>query len=269
MKKASGNEFPFYIENKLQDRLKKLSKRLDKRDIWVIIGGREGSGKTNAATYLMYWFHCMTGRNFTINNFYYDANGLKEFLQSTYNEMGNWDEAAMGGLSNQWFEREQLYLVQVGITCRIRHHIVIMCVPDFEKLKDYFINRANLLITMYVKNGELGWYKAYSPKRFKRLYKKLKKGSKEYIPKNFGGYCPEVFTKLFNEKEIKTYDKRKNEMIANIGKNPSKIITTETKELKDLKFKLYKLKFPINTKEEFADKLGLNRDTIRRWQKYT
>jgi len=263
-------EFPFYIEKRLDKILNIMLHKLDKRDVWILIDGREGDGKTNLASYLMYWFSCHTKRKFSINNFYYDANSLREFAQTNYNEIINWDEAAIGGLSSQYFERSQLYLIQVGMTCRIRHHIIIMCIPEFQKLKDYFISRANCLIRVYVKNEKYGRYHVYSRKKLKMLYETYKRSRRlRYFKyRSFGGYCPEVFSKLFTEEQIKIYDRRKNEMITNIGKNPRTEMTKEKEEIKKLKYSLSMLKFPINTKQEFADKLGLDQSTIFLWKKF-
>ena len=57
-------------------------------------------------------------------------------------------------------------------------------------------------------------------------------------------------------------------MITNIGKNTRTEMTKEKEEIKKLKYSLSMLKFPINTKQEFADKLGLDQSTIFLWKKF-
>ena len=262
----SYKEFPFGIEKRLAHKLNLMVERLDKQDVWIIIDGDEGAGKTNAATYLMYWFACKTGRPFTINNYFYDATQLREFAQSSEKQIMNWDEAAIGGLSTEWWNKSQRELMQFAMTGRVKHHVIILCIPKFSKLAEYLIkDRSIALISVYLrKNRQYGRFFYFTKKKKDYMWDDWKRSHqrKYWKYKAFGGTIPEVFSKLFTEEEMKVYDKRKLDMIKNIGK---KVPRADREELKEFKRLIAKVKFPIRTQEEYAKQIGVDSRNIRKW----
>lgn len=129
-------EFPFRIDEKLKHKLDLLIKQLEKKDVWILVTGDEGSGKTSTAAYLLYYFHCMTGRDFKIENFYFDSEKLFNYAKANKEQLLNWDEAALGGLSSEWWSQAQINLIKLAITGRKKHHVFILCIPRFDKLKE-------------------------------------------------------------------------------------------------------------------------------------
>jgi len=84
--------------------------------------------------------------------------------------------------------------------------------------------------------------------------------------KSFWGSFGEYFKVIFDDKENKEYDRKKDAAILSIG-NDKLVVTKEQKDLKNLKVKISKLKFPIKTKEDFADQLEITQRTILNWKK--
>ena len=264
-----GEFIPIGIDKRLENILLNFVGRLDKKDIWILISGKEGAGKSNMLAYLLKFFAVHTGRKLDVNNLYFDADALREYAQSHDNALLGWDEASIGGLSSQWLNKSQIYLMQFGMTGRIKHHIIIMCIPNFEKLKDYFIGRANMMINVYTIGDRYGRYRVYDPNRLALLYQewRVKKRLRLDKWKNFNGYCPEVFTKIFSEEEQKIYEKNKLNTISNIGKvKVNKEADESDREIKQLKYKIGSLKFPIQTQQEFAEYLNITPRAIQKWR---
>ena len=120
---------------KLKHKLDLLIKTLDKRDVWILLDGDEGSGKTNMAVYLLYYFHCRTGRDFTLDRFLLWQRWNVQLGKDNSNGLICWDEAALGGLSTEWASRSQINLIKFAMTGRKKHHVFILNVPRFNKLK--------------------------------------------------------------------------------------------------------------------------------------
>ena len=131
-------DFKWYLHPRLRKKLDLMIARLEKKDAWILIDGDEGSGKSTMASFVMEYISCQTGRTFTEDNFYFDAEQLLSAGLSSANKLLNWDEAALGGLSTQWWNKQQQDLKQFGMTGRMMHHFVTMCVPKFHELGKYF-----------------------------------------------------------------------------------------------------------------------------------
>lgn len=268
MMKMNYKEFNFYLPHRLKAKLDLMINRLDKSDAWLMIDGDEGTGKTNMATYLAYYIHCNTGREFTIKNFFFDARKLLSFAQSTEKQIIVYDEAVLGALSTEWYDEAQRNLIKLAMTGRKLHHFVILCIPKFYKLNEYLrLERTLGLINMYMKKEQFGYYK-YIKKRQKEWLNDLwkRKHRANYTKcMNFGGYVPEVFTKLFNEEDAKYYEAMKDEAISSIGKKPKKEVNEDKEEARALKKKIGRLKFPILNMTELARKMEIPERTIFNW----
>jgi len=262
-------EFPFHIDAKLEYKLELLTKQLRIKDVWILVDGDEGSGKTNMLSYLLYYFHCATGREFTIERLYFDSEAMFEWAKSNSNGLIGWDEACLGGLSIEWWNRSQINLLKFAMMGRKKHHVFVLCIPRFDKLKeDLRIDRTHALIHMNCgrKNDKYGHY-MYITRRGKKELNRLwklkhircyERAMRKYG--GFGGWIPYVFPKLYDED---TYEKKKDEAISSIGKR--KIDETK-QQFREFKSKLTNIKFPVQTKKEFARLLGLSYNTFKDWR---
>lgn len=263
--KRTMKEFNFYLEPKLEERLNRMVERLETQDVWIIIDGDEGTGKTNLATYLMYWFHCKINRPFAIENYHYDAEDLIRSLQNGSNLMANWDEGALGGLSKQWYTQAQISLVQFAMTGRVLHHIIIICIPHFEEFDRYIARQRSVcLLHAWKKNKSDYRFMYVNEKRKKLLYDALKKRNKAIYYNmfmDFGGFVPNVFDKVFTTEQQRFYDERKKNCISKIA--PLKKDKKE-EELNNLKYTFASLK--QLTDMEKAKLVGITEEAIRKWR---
>lgn len=218
-------EFPYKIDPRLKKKLDLLIKTLDKKDVWILIDGDEGSGKTNTAIYLMYYFHCATGRNFTLDRLYFDSDDMFEWVKNHEKGIICWDEMALGGLSTEWATKSQRNLIKFAMTGRKKHHIFVMCVPRFDKIKeDLRKDRIHALIHMDLgaKMDNYGHYTYLTRRGIKMLngiWGKKKKRAYAYTAKKTGGFhsnidVPFVFPELVDENK---YEKMKDDAISKIG----------------------------------------------------
>lgn len=259
-------KFPFYIDGMLEKKLFLMAERLKKGDVWIVIDGDEGAGKSNMACYLMYAMHCITGRPFKEENFFFDARRMFEFAKSTKGEILNWDEAALGGLSRQWQNKNQINLMQFGMTGRIKHHFVTLCIPKFDKLGEYFVrDRSIALVHVYERrNMERGFYTYYDKSRKEKLYEMWKRKHVRLYQKypNFRSTFAGVMKKLIDEEK---YEEKKLNAISEIG------LGTENNKWK-LKFETWRnniAKFAIehDLKEKIAEYLKIHPRSFYKWHK--
>jgi len=271
--KFKEKEFPFRIDAKLKHKLDLLTKQLSKRDVWILLTGDEGSGKTNAAAYLLYYFHCKTGREFSIKNFYFDAEDLFNKGRQTKCQLLNWDEAALGGLSTEWYNRSQTNLIKLAITGRKLHHVFVLCIPRFDKLKqDLRLDRihAQIHIDTGKQNNRLGHYIYLTRRGIKilnRIWSKRKIRAYQWSMRKGGGFAgniPFVFNKVFTQEEQDFYENAKDNAIANIGK---KRVDTSKQEVWALKYKIATVEYPIINQTDHAKKLGYAQNTFSDWKK--
>lgn len=267
-------EFPFKISTFLKHKLDRMISLLKKEDAWIIIDGDEGSGKTNASAYILYYFSCMTGRNLLINNFYFDSDKLLQFAQHNKDMLINWDEGAIGGLSVQWWSETQRNLLQFAMLGRKNHHVFTICIPKIFKLTEYLkLDRSLCLIHMdrgkrKDRYGDAIYINRRGKQELLRVWTKKKvKAYSKYGSFGYGGFkfhIPEVFTKIFTEEEQQQYENSKTDTIKNIGVKKEGQANTK---LKYLKYKLATIEYPVKSMRELAKKLGYNQSTVSSWNK--
>lgn len=272
MTQTHTNELKISVEKKLQKVLDALiEKRLNKnKDVWLGCFGDEGSGKTNTATMILNYVEKKTGRKLSIDNYFFDANSFREKGQSSKHESLNWDEGGLGGLSKQWQEKQQLYLMQFLTTGRIMNHFIIICHPRFWKMNEEILLRLNGMLYTYVRrnNDEYRafYYKEKAKNRLLQHYKRKKKLSYNKF-KSFGMHVPKTFEKVFSTEEQEIYAKKKIETINSIG-------TTKKDKGEKLKEENRRLKYHYATLEgipmrDKAKHIGVNRVTLFDWAKMT
>lgn len=262
-------EFPFKIDPKLKRKLDKLISTLGTKDIWILIDGDEGSGKTNTAAYILYYFHCMLGREFILDNFYFDSEALFEYVKSHEEALVNWDEAALGGLSSEWYTKAQVNLLKFAMTGRKKRHIFVLCIPRFDKLKeDLRRDRIHAMIHMDTgkEGNDYGHFVYLTRRGIKHLndiWKKKHIRAYMHCARKYGGFAsnidvPYIFDKVLDEA---AYEKKKDEAIESIGEKKR---STEHA----LKYKLSQLQYPIKSKTELAKQLDIDYNSITRWERY-
>lgn len=269
-------EFPFYIDKQLKHKLDLLLQDLDKNDVWIIVDGDEGAGKTNTAAYLLYYAHCVTGRPFSLDHFYFDTNKLFDYIKNNSEALLNWDEAALGALSTDWYDTSQKNLLKFAMTGRKKHHFFVLCIPKFTKLQEYIrVDRTHALINMTTGKDrkKYGRYiyltrrgKAALDRDFRRT--KIRRYSKFMKAGGFGGNIPYVFDKILDEK---AYDKKKDDAIANIGVKPVKEKTLEKllkNKLGSLRIKITKFKYPISNQGALCKQLGVAPTIFNVWRQF-
>jgi len=268
-------QFPFKIDVRLRRKLDNLIETLEKRDVWMLIDGDEGSGKTNTAAFLLYYFHCVTGRDFSLERFYFDSDAMFNWVKNNSNGLVNWDEAALGGLSTEWWSHSQMNLMKFAMVGRKKHHVFILCIPRFNKLKeDLRCDRIHGMLHMDLgKKGKRYGHFIYLTRRgirFLNGYWKKKKVRAYAKAVKHGGFfadvdIPLVFSKILNEEE---YERKKDEAISQIGeKKKDDKDNVSRQELKDFKKMMAKLEFPIKNTADFCEKSKIPYDTYHGWRK--
>lgn len=273
-KKKNYKEFPYKMCPKLKHKLDLLIKTLNKRDVWILLDGDEGSGKTNTAAYLLYYFHCATGREFTLDRFYFDSDDMFNWVKDNSNGLICWDEAALGGLSTEWASRSQVNLIKFAMTGRKKHHVFILNVPRFNKLKeDLRKDRIHALIHMDLgKKGDNYGHFIYLTRRgIRALNRAWEKNKMRPYAKcsRMGGFfstinVPFVMNELIDED---AYEKKKDIAISQIGEKGKKENPYKDK-LENFQSKIVQIMKEQNLdKDRLAATLGIHPRTLYKWSK--
>jgi len=146
----------YYLDGYTQKICDSIVDRVQKRkqDILVIFDGREGSGKTNASVACAYYIGKQSGRPFSEENMFFDLDAMIKFAGSTKEQIILWDEAALGGLSSDWSNKNQRKLKAMLMVCRKSRHVFLFNVPRFYRLNGDIIERAQCLMHIYENDKE-------------------------------------------------------------------------------------------------------------------
>lgn len=258
-----------YYEKRLIAKLELMATRLEGQDDnVVVIDGDEGVGKTNLATALCYYIAWRVKRKYNVDNIFFDLDSLINYASSTKEQIIHWDEAALGGLSVQWWKENQTKFMQLLMVARKKKHFIVMCIPKFNYLREYFlIDRAIALIHVYARQNIHKGRFFYFTKRKKEMLNEVwkRKHIRMYMRyKSFGGTFPKAMEKIFTPEQLLEYDKKKDRAILSIAQSPTKVDKNK-EELEDLKYRLATIK-GVN-KTSLAEDIGVNRRTIGLWTK--
>lgn len=231
-KEATGEEptpvaFPYNSMDKyLKDKLDLMVNRMTgnkKFDNLVLIDGDEGYGKSNIEVYIASYISEKTGRPLTLANVFFDLDKLLEFAMHTQEQIICWDEGALGGLANEWWNKNQKKFLKLLMVARKRRHFWIICIPKFFKLNEYLvIDRSIGLIHAYAKDElEIGRFAYFGKRRKEQLYHDWRKSKHRNYGKfsNFRGKFPEALPKVFDEAK---YDRKKDIAIMSMDKEEEK-----------------------------------------------
>lgn len=200
--------------DKLDLMIKRCVQKKPKLDAVLIFDGEEGYGKTTKSIGAGYYVAYKTGRKFNEEHLFFKVEDLIKFAQSTENQIIIWDEAALGGLSQEWFNKAQINLIKLLMTARKKRHFLMINIPKFYKLKDYIIERSMGLIHTYARNDtEVGRFTYYNKKNKNRLMVQFMDKSKRNYQKfiSFHGTFPDVLDKDKSYNILDTFDNKKYE----------------------------------------------------------
>lgn len=219
----------YSMEVKMKNVLDLMIKRISGSDDVILpIDGDEGQGKTEMAFGICYYVAHKTGREYNMNNVFFDLKKLIDFVQKTKNQVIHFDEAALGLLINQRWDKAQEQFIQLVMVARKKRHFIVLCIPKFHRLPTYVIeDRVLGLVHVYSRrNIEKGRFCYFKRDAKDKLYeywktKKVKAYKKFYT---FHGTFPEASKKIFTQKDMDEYENKKDLAILSIGqkKDPKK-----------------------------------------------
>lgn len=245
--------------------LDKLIERVEKHnfDNLLIIDGDEGYGKSTLAVQIASYVSYKTTRKFDVNNIFFNIEDMIKFARSGNKEIIIWDEAALGGLSTEGYNKSQIVLTQLLMVARKKNHFYIFVIPKFVRLKEQIFDRASTLIHVFsydrIKRGHFYYFntstknRLYANWKLKRNLANLGYGRFKLFKGEFGNN----FGDLIDEGE---YDRKKDEAIMNIGNFQNN--SREKKRLDIIKEQI--LKSEMN-KEDKAKYLGITVRTLNKW----
>jgi|TARA_Y100000310_G_scaffold62935_1_gene58211 hypothetical protein len=259
----------YMLENRLISKLDLMIKRLDRGDDdLVLIDGDEGLGKSNMSVAVCYYIAYKTGREYNVNNIFFDLDELIKFASENEKMIIHWDEAALGGLSLHWWKSNQIKLTQLLMIARKKMHFIVMCIPRFNRLNEFFVvERSIALIHVYARqNIHKGRFFYYTKAKKEslmddwrrkrvRLYKKWR---------SFGGVFPKAMEKVFTPEQIMEYDKKKDKAIFDLGQSEAQ---KDGKQEEIDRGKYDYATHPELTDEQKAKHKGVSDRTIRNWKK--
>jgi hypothetical protein len=214
------------MEKLLVEKLDLMCDRMTKgtSDNLVLIDGDEGTGKSTLASEICYYVAHKCKREFNLSRVFFDLDELMSFALRTKEQIIDWDEGALGGLSVEWWKKNQIKFLKLLMVARKRKHFFVICIPKFFKLSEYLVvDRSMALIHVYERNQlEKGRFIYFSKGRKERLWQDWKKSKFRNYKKlyNFHGSFPDAFAQIIDADE---YDKKKDMAILSIDKDDDKI----------------------------------------------
>jgi len=200
------------MEKRLKTKLDAYVGRQKKNfDHLIIVDGDEGYGKSTWITEPCEYIAKVTGKQWSVNNIFFDLDELMKFASTTEKQIIVWDEAAMGGMGIQWQNKMQQKLIMCLMVARKKRHFWFFIIPKFFKLKDYIIERSIALVHVYSRDDVTrGRYVFFSKKKKNQLYSTYQRTKKpNYKKYSFRG----TFTKDMWGIDEDAYDKKKDEAI--------------------------------------------------------
>jgi len=255
------------LVQKLDLMIKRVEQEKPKLDNLTVIEGPEGVGKTTMSTLVGYYVHYKTGRPFSEKNVFADTKEAINFSQNTEKQIIIFDEPALDVLNAEWWKETQKDLIKLLMLSRKKRHFFIFNITKFYKFSEYLVvDRASCMIHLYEqvnKNQPAFCYigKTLLENLYNDFRKKRERNYKKY--KLFTGTFPDVLDlkksyNILNHFNLDEYERKKDIAIQSIGKKFKN-------DVKDLKKKIGSLKFPIQTKKEYAEKIGIPLRTIQSW----
>lgn len=266
----------YFIETRLVEKLDLMVKRMNGTDDnVVIIDGDEGQGKTNLAMGVCHYISYKTGRPYGIKNIFFDLDKLMKFASETEGQIIHWDEGALGGLSMQWWKKNQQKFLQLLMVARKKKHFWIIAIPKFNKLNEYIIvDRSVALIHVYSRqNIHKGRFMYFTKQKKELLYDEWKRARrKSYFKyKSFFGSFLQYDRKVFTPEELEEYDKMKDKAILSIVKEDDEGVELTQEQYKHIRAEIFyqvKTNLPEITQIKLAKAFGVTEQTAINWMKH-
>lgn len=258
------------LENRLIKKLDLMIERLKGTDDNVVdIDGDEGQGKSNLAAGICYYVAFKTGRHYGIDRIFFDLDELIKFASETKEQIIHWDEGALGGLSTQWWKKNQQKFIQFLMIARKKKHFIVICIPKFYRLNEYInVERTIALIHVYARqNIHKGRFFYYNKDKKELLQDDWRRSHKKSYVKyrSFGGVFKEYMKDIFSDEELQQYEDKKDKAILSLStpENTERLSRTEVKLKKVL---MAFATYPFGTMEDKAKHLEVSTRTIARYK---
>lgn len=259
----------FFIEKFLVEKLDLMCERVVKHkfDNLLIVDGSEGFGKSNLAAALSYYLAWKTNRAFSINNVFFLIDDMIDFAIHNKEQVVWWDEAALGGLASESYNKIQTKLLKLLMIARKKQHFYIFVIPKYFKLREGIIDRAIALLHVYsrdeITRGRFAYYRKQSKEKMYDYWRITKNNGYKRFPDYLGSFS-KVLPLVIDEDE---YEKRKDAAILSLGEKES----PESKQIAKIRGELQRIKYfyatiPDKTQKELAKHAGIGTTTLKSWK---
>lgn len=261
----------YYCDLIINERLSKESED----DALMICEGDEGTGKSSMAAHIGYYIAYKTKRGFSAKTFHLDTDEMMKYAANTYRQVICWDEPAVSGMSDEWWNEEQRKLKKMLVMIRQHQHFYIFNFARFHKFGEFFVQDRSIgMIKTFKRNKiEHGHFLYFNSNAKEALWmdwkiRKLKnyKGNASFV----GRFFTPIESFLTTE-EYQDYKKRKDQAIINLVENVKKPNVYKEK-LIILRHNLSKLKGKLirnmKSREELLAFLGISEAMMENWVKY-
>jgi len=225
----------YYMDDMYKSKLDLMVKRLKGTDDAIlVIDGGEGQGKTEMAFGTCYYMSYETGRDYGIDNIYFDLDKLIKDAVSTKGKIFHYDEAALGLQNTDWQNKIQKKFNTLVMIARKKKHFIVLCIPKFHRLTQYQIEERSIgLVHVYSKNNtQKGLFCYFTKKKKELLYTDWKrtrvKKYNEYL--SFWGRFHIASKRIFTKEQIEEYERKKDEAILSLGDEDKTKISNQSKK---------------------------------------
>lgn len=268
------------LVNKIDLMIQRCNGKRGKKDNVLICEGAEGEGKTTLSIAIAYYVAEQSGREFSEKNVFFDVNELMRYAQTTEGKIIIWDEPAFQALSTDWASEAVKNITRLLMTARKKRHFFIFNLTKFYKFNEYIVvDRPMGLIHVYSRNNIQSGRFIYIRKKYLedlwRDYRVSKKRNyKVYASKIVRGTFPDILNpkyanNVLSEFDNDSYEAKKDEAIASIGKKKDSKQSEKWMKQRDelIVYFKNKLKLPYTEMEKDLIKNGITdigMETIRR-----
>lgn len=259
----------YSLDEKYINKLDLMIKRIEGVDDVVLpIDGDEGIGKTEFAVGTCYYISYKTGRHYGVDNIFFSLEEVISFIQNTKDQIIHFDEAVLGLLINQRWEKTQEQFLQLVMVARKKRHFIVLCIPKFHRLPSYVIEDRSIgLVHVYSrKNLEKGRFCYFKKKSKDDLYeywkrKRVKAYKKFYDIHGTFGITSDV---IFTPEEWEEYNRKKDEGIMSIGRKKEPRVDKYIQQRNTLiKFIKEHFKLPASKTHELLKSIGVELSTTQ------
>jgi hypothetical protein len=213
----------YYIEPRLKkvidEKIKPSLEQKDK-DCFLVIDGKEGSGKSFLALQIGKYFD----KSLTLDRVCFSAEEFKNAIfKAKKGQCIIFDEAFTGLSSRSSLSSVNRALISLAMQMRQKNLFVIIVLPTFFLLDKYIaLFRTKALIHVYESKGKRGYFRIYNYSKKKNLYmlgQKTYSYVKSKVHTNFRGRFYGKFA-LGEQKEEEKYREKKAKALEESESNP-------------------------------------------------